>query len=90
MDLNDWDERLETLIERVFFPAWKLTVKRYLEISPTGQVFHETFEGRFESDRDRKFLPPAVLKRVKPALYFPITVGGMRADYSWVGAANHR
>ena len=47
LDLEDWDERLETLVERV--PR-----RRHLSlaISPTGQIFHETFQGRFESDRD--------------------------------------
>ena len=33
--------------------------KIYLELSPTGQIFHETFKGRFESDRDA-VLPPLV------------------------------
>ncbi len=53
-DLEDWDERLETLVERVTIDG-----DTYLEISPTGQIFHETFQGRFESDRDQ-FLPQPV------------------------------
>lgn len=51
---NEWDERMEALVERV-----NIDGEVYLEISPTGQIFHETFKGRFESDRDR-VLPPAV------------------------------
>lgn len=72
LDLEDWDERLETLIERV-----PIDGDAYLEISPTGQIFHETFQGRFESDRDQ-FLPPPVpaTRKAKPALN----------DHSWGNA----
>lgn len=61
---KDWDERLETLVERV-----EIDEQTYLEISPTGQIFHETFKGRFESDRDR-VLPPQVpiAQKAKPSL----------------------
>lgn len=51
---EDWDERMETLVERI-----EIDGKECLDLSPTGQIFHETFKGRFESDRDR-VLPPAV------------------------------
>ena len=72
LDLEDWDERLETLVERV-----PIDDETYLEISPTGQIFHETFQGRFESDRDR-FLPPPVPaeRKAKPNLN----------DHSWGNA----
>ncbi len=71
-DLEDWDERLETLVERV-----PIDGETYLEISPTGQIFHETFQGRFESDRDQ-FLPPPVhaARKAKPTLN----------DHSWGSA----
>ena len=61
---GDWDERLETLIERE-----EIDGDTYLVISPTGQIFHETFKGRFESERDR-FLPPPVPtnQKSKPTL----------------------
>ena len=50
-DINeDWDEKIETLIERE---------DDLLELSPTGQIFHETFKGKFKSDRDA-VLPPAI------------------------------
>lgn len=50
----DWDERLETLFEQV-----EIDGIPHLELSPTGQIFHDTFDGRFVSERDR-YLPPAV------------------------------
>ncbi|MDS4058973.1 MAG: hypothetical protein RKP73_10430 [Candidatus Contendobacter sp.] len=64
VEMEDWDERLETLVERV-----EIDGQTYLEISPTGQIFHETFKGRFESDRDR-ILPQPVPKtqKAKPSL----------------------
>ncbi|MBV5310881.1 putative CRISPR-associated protein [Chromatium okenii] len=64
LDLDDWDERLETLVEQV-----EIDGAIYLELSPTGQIFHETFKGRFESERDR-FLPPPVqtARKSKPSL----------------------
>jgi putative CRISPR-associated protein (TIGR02619 family) len=45
---DDLDERVETLINRHIIDG--IT---YVELSPTGQIFHETFKGRFASDRDR-------------------------------------
>lgn len=51
---EEWDERMEALVERV-----EIDGKEYIELSPTGQIFHETFKGRFESARD-KVLPPPV------------------------------
>lgn len=72
VDGEDWDERLETLVERV-----EIDGQTYLEISPTGQIFHETFKGRFESERDR-VLPPPVPKtqKAKPSL----------TDHNWGNA----
>ncbi|MCL1465980.1 putative CRISPR-associated protein [Argonema galeatum] len=56
---EEWDERMEALVERVDIDG-----KVYLEISPTGQIFHETFKGRFESVRSR-VLPSPVLENEK-------------------------
>ncbi|MEZ5581395.1 MAG: putative CRISPR-associated protein [Candidatus Competibacteraceae bacterium] len=69
---EDWDEKLETLVERV-----EIDNETYVEISPTGQIFHETFKGRFESDRDQ-LLPSAVpvASKVQPKL----------TDHSWGNA----
>lgn len=61
VDLDeDWNEQMETLIERD---------GQEIYLSPTGQIFHETFKGRFESDRDA-FLPPPVPdnQKIKPEL----------------------
>ncbi len=64
LDADNWDERLETLVERVVIDD-----ATYLSLSPTGQIFYETFLGRFQSDRDQ-ILPPEVLasKKTKPKL----------------------
>ncbi len=51
---DDWDEKFESLVERV-----PIDGQDYLELSPTGQIFHETFRQRFRSIRDQ-VLPPAV------------------------------
>jgi putative CRISPR-associated protein (TIGR02619 family) len=51
---EDWDEKFESLVERV-----SINGQDYLELSPTGQIFHETFRERFRSSRDQ-VLPPAV------------------------------
>lgn len=61
---EDWDERLEPLVERI-----EMDRKEYLELSATGQIFHETFKGRFESDLDR-ILPPPVpaTEKIRPRL----------------------
>ena len=50
---DEWDEALETLINRV-----RIDGEVFLELSPTGQVFHESFRGRFESERDQLLPPP--------------------------------
>lgn len=50
---EDWNEQMEALVERV-----EMNGKIYLELSPTGQIFHETFKGRFESNRDRVLPSP--------------------------------
>jgi putative CRISPR-associated protein (TIGR02619 family) len=49
---EDWDERFESLVERV-----PIDGEEYIELSPAGQIFHETFRERFRSARDQ-FLPP--------------------------------
>ena len=40
---KDWDERFEPLVNRV-----KIESEDYLELSATGQIFHETFRSRFQ------------------------------------------
>lgn len=55
---EDWDEKYESLIERV-----ELDGQEYLELSPTGQIFHEMFRERFRSSSDQVLPPPALDKR---------------------------
>jgi putative CRISPR-associated protein (TIGR02619 family) len=50
---DDWDEKYESLVERV-----EIDGQDYLELSPTGQIFHETFRERFRTARDQVLPPP--------------------------------
>lgn len=58
---EDWNEKMEALVERV-----EMDGKMYLELSPTGQIFHETFKGRFESDKDAVLPPPVPNHQKQP------------------------
>ncbi len=49
-----WEVEMEPLVERV-----NLDSGTYLDLSPVGQIFHETFRHRFARERDR-MMPPAV------------------------------
>ncbi|MCS7238891.1 MAG: putative CRISPR-associated protein [Thermoguttaceae bacterium] len=61
---DEWDEKYESLVERV-----SIDNVDYLELSPTGQIFHETFRHRFQLIQDR-LTPPAVApeQKQKPRL----------------------
>lgn len=56
---ENWDERYESLIERV-----EIDGADYIEMSATGQIFHDTFRERFRSQRDQ-VLPPAAVAGCK-------------------------
>lgn len=43
---DDWDERFEPLVNRV-----PMNGQDYLELSATGQIFHETFRSRFQESK---------------------------------------
>ena len=43
---DDWDERFEPLVNRVLMEG-----EDYLELSATGQIFHETFRSRFQESK---------------------------------------
>ena len=43
---DGWDERFEPLVNRV-----PMDGKDYLELSATGQIFHETFRSRFQESK---------------------------------------
>jgi len=55
---DEWDERYESLVERV-----KIDDTEYLELSPAGQIFYETFKERFHSVKDLVVPPLAPTKR---------------------------
>lgn len=59
---DEWDEKYESLVERV-----EIDGQDYLELSPTGQIFHETFRERFRTVRDQ-VLPPSALHKRPPRL----------------------
>lgn len=58
---EQWEERYESLVERVTIDG-----KEYLELSPTGQIFHETFRDRFRLVRDRLLPPPVPPEQKQP------------------------
>ena len=55
---EDWDERYESLVD-----ATDIDGVEYLELSATGQIFHDTFRERFRTARDQVLPPPALARR---------------------------
>ncbi|MCS7161323.1 MAG: putative CRISPR-associated protein [Gemmatales bacterium] len=55
---EDWDERYESLVERICIDG-----EQYLDLSATGQIFHETYKERFRTHQDQVLPPPALQKR---------------------------
>lgn len=51
---GEWDERFEPLVNRE-----KIDGSDYLELSATGQIFHETFRSRFQQQKRSSLPPPA-------------------------------
>ena len=51
---EDWDERFEPLVNRE-----KIDDEDYLELSATGQIFHETFRTRFQQTKAHSLPRPA-------------------------------
>jgi putative CRISPR-associated protein (TIGR02619 family) len=58
---DEWDEKYESLVERV-----PIDGQDYLELSPTGQIFHETFRERFRTARDQVLPPPVPAGQKRP------------------------
>jgi putative CRISPR-associated protein (TIGR02619 family) len=56
---DEWDERFDSL-----FDTTDIDGTEYLELSATGQIFHDTFRDRFRSARDQVL--PACGKQVPP------------------------
>jgi putative CRISPR-associated protein (TIGR02619 family) len=75
---DEWDEKYESLVERV-----QIDGQDYLELAPTGQIFHETFRDRFHTERDR-VLPPGrgPGRRPKPVLHDHAVVNLLREELS--------
>jgi putative CRISPR-associated protein (TIGR02619 family) len=65
---GDWDERYESLIE-----ATPIDGTEYLELSATGQIFHDTFRERFRSTRDQLLPPSAISKRPPETKHHGVT-----------------
>ena len=59
---EDWDERFEPLVNRVGIDG-----EDYLELSATGQIFHDTFRSRFHLHRTAR-LPLDPGEKQTPAL----------------------
>ena len=55
---DDWDERFEPLVNRV-----NIDGSDYLELSATGQIFHESFRSRFQLHKTTSLPPPAKSKK---------------------------
>ena len=55
---EDWDERFESLVNRVTIDGTDC-----LELSATGQIFHETFRSRFQRHKTARFPRDAHEKR---------------------------
>ena len=55
---EEWDERFEPLVNRV-----QIDGEDYLELSTTGQIFHETFRSRFQKIKDTRLPRPATPAR---------------------------
>ena len=53
---QEWDERFEPLVNRE-----RIDGTDYLELSATGQIFHETFRARFQQSKTDRLPRPATL-----------------------------
>ena len=60
-DYPDDAETLKSLVDRETVDGVD-----YLELSPTGQIFHETFRERFRTTRDQVLPPPVPTGQKKP------------------------
>jgi putative CRISPR-associated protein (TIGR02619 family) len=55
---DEWDEKAESLVN-----VTDIDGVDYVELSATGEIFHDTFRERFRSHRDRVLPPPALAKK---------------------------
>jgi len=71
---EDWDEKYDSLVN-----VESIDGKEYLELSPTGQIFHETFRERFRTQRDQ-VLPPAAIRKLDPVLHDHAVINLLRDE----------
>jgi len=57
---DEWHERYESLVETV-----EIDGKNYIELSATGQIFHDTFNERFRVNQ-KQLLPPEAKNKKEP------------------------
>ena len=71
---EEWDEKYDSLVNMESIDGTE-----YLELSPTGQIFHETFRERFRTERDQ-VLPPAANRKIDPVLHDHNVINMLRDD----------
>ncbi|HIK29869.1 MAG TPA: putative CRISPR-associated protein [Oscillatoriales cyanobacterium M59_W2019_021] len=69
---EDWEEKMEVTIKREDIDS-----RSYITLSPTGQIFHDTFKSRFDASKD-EYLPPPVPRDRKSRPTLP--------DHGWENA----
>jgi putative CRISPR-associated protein (TIGR02619 family) len=72
--MDDWDEKYESLVN-----TESIDGTEYLELSPTGEIFHETFRERFRTARDQ-VLPPAAVRKLAPVLHDHSVINQIRVE----------
>ena len=60
---DEWEEKYDSLVE-----IESIDGTEFLELSPTGQIFQETFKERFRTERDQ-VLPPPAIRKLAPVLH---------------------
>jgi hypothetical protein len=71
---DEWEEKYESLVN-----TESVDGTDYIELSPTGQIFHETFRERFRSERDQ-VLPSPAAKKLDPVLHDHAVINLLREE----------
>ncbi len=77
----EWDETLESLVEVVDIDG-----EKWVELSPTGQIFHETFRERFRRLQHKLLPPPLEGEPEEPKLTDHTVINKLRDEvnkYLW-------
>lgn len=72
--LDEWEEKYESLVN-----TESVDGTDYIELSPTGQIFHETFRERFRTERDQ-VLPSPATRKLDPALHDHAVINLLRDE----------